>query len=161
MKSRELKGKGNFYRRVKSVITGEASSTVSTFSTGFRPEFLFAYFVWMASCTTQRRAICNISQYVNKSDSSTKKESSWESPGRENRRQILFSLPCFTHFSLCSLWMNIRTSLNHRKFIFPVLWNYLSREFRIFSTRDIAGNRCRVPLVGGVTAMTGENWEFL
>ena len=45
MKSRELKGKGNYYRRVKSVITGEASSTVSTFSTGFRPEFLFAYFV--------------------------------------------------------------------------------------------------------------------
>ena len=104
---------------------------------------------------------CHISQYVNKSDSSSKKESSRESPGRENRRQILFSLPCFTHFSLCSLRMNIRTSLNHRKFIFSVFRNYLSREFRSFSSRDIAGNRCRVPLVGGVTAMTGENWEFL
>ena len=39
MRFRELKGKGNLYRRVKRVITGEASSTVSTFSTGFHPGF--------------------------------------------------------------------------------------------------------------------------
>ena len=140
-------------------------STVLTFSAGFHLGFLFAYFVWNHDVLhhTTKGNFCNISQHVNKSDSSSKKESSWESPGRENRRQIFFflSLALLNFLHVLQLRMNIRTSLNYRKFVFPVSRNYLSREFRSFSSGDITGGRCRVPLVGGLTAMTCEKCEFL
>ena len=138
-------------------------STVLTFSAGFHLGFLFAYFVWITSCTTQRRGISVIFRNTLTNHIPHQKKNRRERAQAEKTEGkfffLLLALLNFLH--VLQLRMNIRTSLNYRKFVFPVSWNYLSREFRSFSSGDITGGRCRVPLVGGLTAMTCEKCEFL
>ena len=140
IRSRELKGKGNFYRRVKGVIPERPQAQCQRFPRGFvRNFYLHILFEWRLAQHNGGQSVTFRNMLINQIPHQ-KRNRRERAQAEKTEGKFLFSLPCFTHFSLCSLRMNIRTSLNHRKFIFPVLRNYLSREFRSFSSRDITGN---------------------
>ena len=78
-------------------------STVLTFSAGFHLGFLFAYFVWITSCTTQRRGISVIFRNTLTNHIPHQKKNRRERAQAEKTEgKFFFSFACFTQFSSCS-----------------------------------------------------------